>query len=271
MSLGSPFGRNDDRIGCGQPRRPGGSPCRVGRQLRAAAYITGSPGAADRVISVAAIDASRAEMPGALIDLPGGAAIPAINANEAPLPTGPMQVKVLRNPDGTVSLGCDPEEYVDVEDKLVVTLRGACARVRARSLRRAGRRGGGRDDQHDDRVPAVRGPDRRQPGHGEEFLVTIPFLGVRGSSAPTLRRIRTCWSRPIGQTVTLTPLPSTNPGYQILASFTSGGPRNVDSVQSRTYGAGRLRVLDERGLGQPRRLQSPGRRWPPRSSREPRR
>ena len=56
--------------------------------------------------------------------------------------------------------------------------------VRARregDLRPAGRRGGGRDGQQRDGLPAVRGSDHLEPRDGEPFTVTIPFLGVEGS------------------------------------------------------------------------------------------
>ena len=36
---------------------------------------------------------------------------------------------MLRNPDGTVSLGCNPAEYAGAAGKIVVTVRGTCARV----------------------------------------------------------------------------------------------------------------------------------------------
>jgi len=233
MSLGSPFGRNDDldSVAANHAVQAGIAVVASAGNSGPAAYITGSPGAADRVISVAAIDASRAEMPGALINLPGGGSIPAINANEAPLPTGPMQVKVLRNPDGTVSLGCDPEEYVDVEGKLVVTLRGSCARA-ARAV--FGEQAGAAAVvmiNTTTAFPPFEGPIEGNPDTGEEFLVTIPFLGVRGLLGPDPEEDPDLLVAADGQTVTLTPSTVDNPGYQIMASFTSGGPRNVDSVQ----------------------------------------
>ncbi len=233
MSLGSPFGRNDDldSVATNNAVEAGVVVVASAGNSGPAAYITGSPGAADRAISVAAIDASRAAMPGALINLPGGGAIPAINANEAPLPSGPMQVKVLRNPDGTVSLGCDPEEYVDVAGKLVVTLRGSCARV-ARAV--FGEQAGAAAVvmiNTTTAFPPFEGPIEGNPDTGEEFLVTIPFLGVRGLLGPDPEEDPDRLVAADGQTVTLTPSTVDNPGYQIMASFTSGGPRNVDSIQ----------------------------------------
>ena len=233
MSLGSPFGRNDDpdSVAANNAAAAGVVVVASSGNAGPGAYITGSPGAADRVISVAAIDASRAEMPGATINLPNGDKIPAINANEAPLPSGPMQVKVLRDPDGTVSLGCDAEDYVDVEGKLVVTLRGSCARV-ARAV--FGEQAGAAAVvmiNTTSAFPPFEGPIEGNPDTGEEFLVTIPFLGVRGLLGPDPEEDPDKLVAADGQTVTLTPSAVDNPGFQVLASFTSGGPRNVDSFQ----------------------------------------
>ena len=220
------------------------------------------------MISVAAIDASRAAMPGALINLPGGGSIPAINANEAPLPTGPMQVKVLRNPDGTVSLGCDPEEYVDVEGKLVVTLRGSCARV-ARAV--FGEQAGAAAVvmiNTTTAFPPFEGPIEGNPDTGEEFLVTIPFLGVRGLLGPDPEEDPDLLVAADGQTVTLSPSTVDNPGYQIMASFTSGGPRNVDSIQKPDVTAPGVSLFSTNEDSGNRGGYNSGRRWRPRSSRE---
>ena len=193
------------------------------------AYIHDSPGSADKTIGVAAVDASRAQLPGANINILGGA-VQAINANEAPLPGGPHQIKVLRNADGTVSLGCDPDEYVDVEDKIVVTLRGTCARV-ARAI--FGEQAGAAAVVMINTAtafPPFEGPIEENPDTGEEFLVTIPFLGVRGLLGPDPVEDPDRLVAADGQFATLTAAGITNPGFLTLASFTSGGPRNPDSI-----------------------------------------
>jgi subtilisin family serine protease len=233
MSLGSPLGRNDDldSVASNNAVAEGIVVVASAGNEGPGAYITGSPGAADRAISVAAIDASRAEMPGARINLPGGDSVLAINANEAALPSGALPVKVLRNPDGTVSLGCDPEEYADVAGKLVVTLRGSCARV-ARAV--FGEQAGAAAVvmvNTSTAYPPFEGPIESNPDTGEKFLVTIPFLGVRGLLGPDPEEDGDKLVAADGQSVTLSPATVTNPGYQQLASFTSGGPRNVDSFQ----------------------------------------
>jgi minor extracellular serine protease Vpr len=79
--------------------------------------------------------------------------------------------------------------------------------------------------------PPFEGPIEGNPDTGEEFLVTIPLLGVRGLLGPDPEVDPDQLVAADGQSVTLTPSTITNPGYQLMASFTSGGPRNVDSVQ----------------------------------------
>jgi subtilisin family serine protease len=68
--------------------------------------------------------------------------------------------------------------------------------------------------------PITSNPDTRAP-----YIVTIPFFGVPGTVAVTTTLVAAD-----GGTVTLTPVQLTNIGYQYLASFTSGGPRNGDSI-----------------------------------------
>src|SRR5262249_61192542 len=92
-------------------------------------YIAGHTPERDRVTSAAATD-STANFPGANLALSTGKTITALNANGAALNLCPLQVVVLRNPSGGVSLGCNESEYVDsvITGKLVVTLRGVCPR-----------------------------------------------------------------------------------------------------------------------------------------------
>ncbi len=98
------------------------------------AYVVGSPSAANGVLSVAAVDGSTPTLPGAILSLTssGGVAqspVQAIDANGAALPSGTFKVKVLRNADGSVSLGCSKAEYAGTAGMVVVTTRGTCARV----------------------------------------------------------------------------------------------------------------------------------------------
>src|SRR6266699_1797208 len=186
------------------------------------AYIVGSPSTANGVLSVAAIDGSVPTYPGAILNLAGGP-LSAIDANAAALPGGSFTVKVLRNADGTVSLGCNKAEYAGTAGKIVVTKRGTCARV-ARAVFG--------DEAGDAAVvminnatgfPPFEGPISSNPDTGEQHKVTIPFLGVRSGDGASLAAAD-------GTSITLTATTVTNPGYKMAATFTSGGPRNPDSA-----------------------------------------
>ncbi len=194
------------------------------------AYVVGSPSAANGVLSVAAVDGSTPTLPGAILNLTssGGVAqspVQAIDANGAPLPSGTFKVKVLRNADGSVSLGCSKAEYAGTAGMVVVTTRGTCARV-ARAVFG--------DEAGDAAVvminnsagfPPFEGPITQNPDTGEQHNVTIPFLGVRNLAADKAALLAAD-----GGTVSLASTSVTNPGYKLAASFTSGGPRSPDSA-----------------------------------------
>jgi minor extracellular serine protease Vpr len=244
MSLGSSFGRPDEpsTIAANNASLAGVSVVGSSGNSGPSAYITGAPNVADRTISVAAVDASFAQLPGAIINLPGGG-IPAINANEAPIPSGSFQIVVLRNPDGTVSLGCDPAEYAGTAGKIVVTLRGNCARV-ARAV--FGQKAGAAAVvmiNTSSAFPPFEGPIDENPDTGEELLVTIPFLGVRGLLGPSPFDDADRLVAADGQTVSLTPSTVSNPSFLQFASFTSNGPRNPDSIQKPDVSAPGVSVL----------------------------
>jgi subtilisin family serine protease len=229
MSLGSPFGTADDpeAVTVDTMAQAGIVVVASAGNSGGNAYVTGAPASADRAISVAALDASRATVPGAhatfskttgTVDLQ--------DSNEAPFPEGQtLPVKVLRNADGSVSLGCDPKEYAGVTGALVVTKRGTCARV-ARAI--YGQQAGAAAVvmiNSDPAYPPMEGEITSNPDTGEAYHVTIPFFGAPGTAAATNTLLAAD-----GGTVTLTHTEIANPGYQKLASFTSGGPRNGDSA-----------------------------------------
>ena len=242
MSLGSPFGRDDNpaAVASNTLAEAGVVVVAAAGNEGSGAYVHGSPAVGSRVISVAAIDASGATFPGANAALSTGPSIVMQNSNGAPFTSGlTLPVAVLRTsyPSGPVSLGCDPAEYTNfpggVAGKLVVTVRGTCARV-ARAI--FGQQAGAAAVamvNTDSGFPPFEGEITSNPDTGEPFTVTIPFFGVRGCLG-----VGTCAGDTAdgdnlvaadGGTVTLTPTTVPNPGYQRLASFTSGGPANVDS------------------------------------------
>ena len=184
-------------------------------------YIVGSPSTASGVLSVAAMDASVPTYPGA--DIGTSPVVHAIDANGAPIPAGTYPVKVLRNSDGSVSLGCDKSEYAGTAGDIVVTMRGTCARV-ARAV--FGDEAGAAAVvmiNSDDTLPPFEGQITSDPDTGEQHTVTIPFLGVRSSDGPTLVAAD-------GTSVSLSSATVQNTNYQHVASFSSGGPRNPDSA-----------------------------------------
>ncbi|MBB4940932.1 subtilisin family serine protease [Streptosporangium album] len=229
MSLGSPFGRVDEPSA--QAVR---TLTRAGVTLVASAgnsgpnaYITGAPAVAPTAISVAAIDVARAQLPAAKISV-DGTEIVAQNSNEAALPSGTLPIAVLRTgyPSGPVSLGCDPADYAaypgGVAGKLVITLRGSCARVKRAILGQKAGAAAVAMINTDAAYPALEGPITSDPDTGEEYTVTIPFLGIKGTDRAAAAALD-------GKSTALSALAVPNPAYAQLASFSSGGPGNGSS------------------------------------------
>jgi subtilisin family serine protease len=180
---------------------------------KSAPYITGSPGIAERAISVAAED-TIPTLPSFDLTLNPGGLIPALNSNNSSF--GPKLVGVYVVPLTPAGYsGCTDSDYPDasVAGKLVVTVRGSCARV-ARAI--LGQKHGAAAVALINDVlgyPVLEGPI---PG------VTIPFLGIRKEDAKLISGAATAdISAP-----TTTP----NPVYKQYASFSSGGPRRGDSM-----------------------------------------
>lgn len=233
MSLGSPFGRTDEPSAAASDNAALAGTVVVTSAGNSGAngYIVGAPSVANRAISVAAVDASGATFPGADIVLNTGKTIQAINANNGgPLPPANTPIVVLRNPDGTVSLGCNKAEYAVAANAIAVVQRGTCARV-ARAV--FGQQAGAKAVimiNNSSAFPPFEGKITGNPDTGEKYDVTIPFLGVRGVLGPAATQdgddliLATT-------AVSITAATVPNPGYQTLTSFSSGGPRNVDSAQ----------------------------------------
>jgi minor extracellular serine protease Vpr len=214
MSLGSPFGRADDPTAVASQNAVNSGVVVVASAGNQGpnAYLVGSPSTANGVISVAAMDASRPTFDGAAIGLAAGT-ITGIDANGGPLPvTGP--IKVLKNTDGTISLGCGASEYAGATGTIVVTVRGTCARVDRATFGQAAGAAAVIMVNNGAGLPPFEGPI---PG------VTIPFIGVLEADGPKLVAAN-------GATVTITAATVPNPAYQSTASFSSGGPRNGDSA-----------------------------------------
>jgi minor extracellular serine protease Vpr len=246
MSLGSNYGASDDASAEASTNaaRAGTIVVASAGNAGPAQYITGSPATGTGAISVAANDPV-ANLPGALMDVATGADIQAINANGfTPLPAGALEIKVLKNADGTVKRGCnhpdapddlrDPaddaavNDYVDVAGKVVVVQRGTCARV-ARAI--YGQKEGAAAVvmiNNSTVLPPFEGPITENADTGAPFNVTIPFLGVRGLVTTSgTDGFRLAALDGTMTTLTGNNLPNTN--FKGFASFTSGGPRLADS------------------------------------------
>jgi subtilisin family serine protease len=232
MSLGSVFGRSDDpdAVAADNAAVAGVVVVASAGNNGSNAYVTGSPSTANRAIAVAAVDASTPTFPGANIALNTGTTIQAMNANNGgPLPGPNTPILVLRNLDGTVSLGCNPAEYAGAAGKIVVTVRGTCARV-ARAI--YGQQAGAVAVvmiNTSNGFPPFEGQITSNPDTGQPYTVTIPFFGVKGVLGPApsddgdaLIQATTA--------VSTTATTVTNTTYQRITSFSSGGPRNMDSA-----------------------------------------
>jgi len=222
MSLGSPFGAEDDA-----DAEAAENAAQAGIIVVAAAgnegagdYITGSPGAGDKTISVAAMDSNDPQSyPGINVALAGGASIVAQNSNNATFSGTALQVFVLPDGAGGVSLGCNESEYLEaqISGKLVVAQRGTCPRIaRAQFGFKHGaaavaliNNGAGYPFFEGD-IPTADG----------KALVTIPFLGVLKSDGPALAAAATATFSSATAIA--------NPAWHAFADFSSGGPRTAD-------------------------------------------
>lgn len=183
-------------------------------------YLTGSPGVASGVISVAANDAIQ-DYPAAQLSV-DGTMIQAMNINGAALPAS-AKLHVLKTGD-EVSTGCDRDEYASVpRGSIVVTKRGGCARVlRAMNAQRWGLAGAIMINDSDE-LPPYEGLITGNPETGEQWRVSVPLLGVKSSDGEALIAAH-------DKEVALTADSIANPEFSKVAGFSSSGPRTGDSA-----------------------------------------
>jgi len=230
MSLGSPLGGTEDptSVAAQNAFDDGITVVASAGNEGSSGYMVGSPSTSNGVLSVAAMDGSTLTYPGATLSLTSaggasGGAVTTIDANGAPIPSGPFGVKVLRNSNGSVSLGCNEAEYAGTAGKVVVTVRGNCARV-ARAV--FGDKAGAAAVVMINNAagyPPFEGEITSNPDTGEQHVVTIPLLGAQPAAAAALVAAD-------GGSLTLSPTTLPNNGYKAVAGFSSGGPRNPDSA-----------------------------------------
>lgn len=209
------------------------------------AYMTGAPGNATHVISVAASDVT-STFPGAVVDRSTGSDINGINENSFPgLPVDGILRPILDDPgtaDVDEHLGCTKADYGTLApDSIAVIQRGVCAFVEKGAAAEAAGAVGvivvNRDDIVDpDEPPTFIGytPD--------EF--DIPMIGVGRGAKATLFASD-------GVATTLKTGPSIpNDAYLQRADFTSGGPRLGDSGNKPDVAAPGVNVVSSAvGLG----------------------
>jgi minor extracellular serine protease Vpr len=232
MSLGADFGTEDDA-----DAEASENAVEAGVVVAAASgnagpipYVTSDPGSGEKAISVAAID-SHDSFPGETLTLSPSGTIVALDANGITATNGSsLAVAVLPDTKGTgsggVSLGCDPAEYTaaGVAGKLVVTVRGTCARVdRAIYGQQAGAAAVAMINSAAG-YPPYEGPINSNPDTGVPFNVTIPFLGVQGPSPAAGDGA----ALKAAKSTTLASTTIANPTFRQFASFSSAGPRSAD-------------------------------------------
>jgi subtilisin family serine protease len=186
------------------------------------AFMTGSPGNATSVLSVAASDTNQS-FPGAIIDRATSADLTAINQNAFPgLPVAGT-LEVIGDGGGGLSLGCEAGDYGALPaNSIAVIQRGVCAFVdKGAAAEAAGAIG----------VIVVNRDDIADPNEFPTFIgytpsiFDIPMVGIgRGAKATLIATD--------GEAATLKPGGQVaNPAYLSNASFSSGGPRLGDNAQ----------------------------------------
>jgi subtilisin family serine protease len=223
MSLGSLFGSNTDpdAVQTNNLVASGVTVVASAGNSGPVGYITGTPAAATRAISVAALD-SLPTIPLAAVRLPTGD-VPAINMNAHPgLPVGGTTVHILSDGAGGLKLGCSAGDFdAATSGKVVAVRRGTCAFVEKGDLAAAAGAVGiivvNRDglDVADDELPAFL-------GYNPEIF-DIPMIGVARNRLATIVAAD-------GAAVTLAATSTAaNPTYKGIAGFSSSGPRWGDS------------------------------------------
>jgi len=240
-SIGAPLGGTDDpsSVAAQNAVNDGIAVVFSAGNQGSGAYVVGSPSTASGALSVAALDAT-STFPAAQFSNP---AITAIDANGAALPSGSLSILVLKNADGSIADGCFASEYpanTDLSHTIVVVRRGGpaigttgpCARVHKAYVGQDAGAAAVAMVNNTTGLPPFEGKITSDPNDPTKTnAVTIPFLGISGSTAnpPTSGDGAAIYAAN-GQSTTLTATTVPNPGFKVAASFTSGGPRNPDSA-----------------------------------------
>ena len=235
MSLGSPFGGTNDPTSEASQNavNDGVAVIAAGGNNGSGAYVVSSPGSASGVLSVAAMDGSVPTYPGGHFALSTGTSLDALNANAATFSNGttlPVVVVHDASQPGGVSLGCSVAAFTaaNVAGKLAVVQRGVCARVAKAIYGRDAGAAAVAMINNSAGYPPFEGNITSNPDTGQQVpKVTIPFFGISGTVTGT---DGTHLIAADGGSVVLTNTTVVNSGYKVVASFSSGGPRNPDSA-----------------------------------------
>jgi minor extracellular serine protease Vpr len=176
-------------------------------------YITSSPAAGDKAISVAAMDSHQFLVGGINIAFSSGINVDGVEADTTlPLPSGSVPAVILTS-GGSLALGCSASDYPSgAAGALVIVSRGTCTFATKAALATA--------------VGAVAiGVVNNTAGFFSPLIpgVTIPFLELKQQDAPALA------AAPSPETATVALANIANPTFRTFASFTSSGPRSPDS------------------------------------------
>ena len=228
MSLGSDFGDAGslDSVASDNASLAGVVVVASSGNAGASAYLTGSPAAATRSISVAAVDAVP-DFPGARLNMPTGPDITGVNANNAHLPVS-GKLNVFHDDPGTAvdgttgqgdeSLGCFPQDYVYNgfhAGQVAVVFRGICPRT-DRAVQGT--------KQHAAAVIMINNANTLPPYENTIRGATIPFIGVDAIDSDR-------FTTDDGKTVAIKAAGMiSNSGYKGNAGFSSAGPRGGDSA-----------------------------------------
>jgi minor extracellular serine protease Vpr len=243
MSIGAPLGGTDDpsAVAAENAVNDGIAVVVSAGNQGSSAYIVGSPSTASGVLSVAALDATPT-FPAATMSPQG---VTAINANNAVIPTGSLNILVLKNADGSIADGCFASEYPtgDLSHTIVLVRRGGpavgttgpCARVHKAYVGQTAGAAAVVMANNNTGLPPFEGKITSDPNDPTQTAsVHIPFLGISGSAnnPPLSAADGDAFKiyNANGQATTLAATTVANPGFKLAASFTSGGPRNPDSA-----------------------------------------
>jgi minor extracellular serine protease Vpr len=215
MSLGAPFGTatTSDALASDNAAKAGVIVVAAAGNDGPNPYVLSTPGSAAGALSVAATDA-HPTFAAVRIALSSGIGVDAVEANGLPLPGGTIPALIL-TAGGKLSLGCNASDYpsTGAAGAIVIISRGTCTFTsKATNAMAAG-------------AVAI-GVVNNGAGYFNPLLtgVTIPFLELLKSDGPALAAA----PKPITAMLSNEQLP--NPNFAIAASFSSGGPRSVDSA-----------------------------------------